>query len=72
MQMKHVDDHVDIAGHLTPCHALTTGPSPFYFNSDAVNFAALDHLINFTSKVGTHARQRCMHAVQNLSMMVTV
>ena len=50
MQADHRAEYEDIASHLTPGHALSTG-SPFYFNNDAINMAALDQLINFTEKV---------------------
>ena len=51
MKPEHADEHLHVASHVTPSHALRVGHSPFYFNDDAVNCAALDNLINFTGKV---------------------
>ena len=58
MQTDRADEHMHVAGHVTPCHALTTGHSPFYFNSDAINYAALDHLISFTKTVSDECREK--------------
>ena len=51
MQSSRADEHANITSQVTPGHALSGGHLPFYFNKDAVNFAALDYLINFTGKV---------------------
>ena len=51
MQSDREDEHMDIASHVTPGLALSAGDQPFYLNTGAVNYAALDHLVHFTSKV---------------------
>lgn len=50
MQSDREDEHTDIASHVTPGLALSAGDQPFYLSVDAVNYAALDHLVHFTSK----------------------
>ena len=51
MQADHVDEHEQLASHVTPSHALSSGQSPFFLSRDALNFAALDYLIGLTGKV---------------------
>ena len=51
MQADHAAEYKSIASHVSPGHALSMRPLPFYFNNDAVNMAALDYLISFMEKV---------------------
>ena len=55
MQAAHVDEHEQLASHVTPGHALSVGQPPFFLSRDAVNFAALDYLVGLTGKVKVHA-----------------
>ena len=42
------------ASYMLPRHALySSSTDPFYFTPNALHFAALDNLIDFTSKVGS-------------------
>ena len=50
MQAENSADFKDIASHMTPGHALSSD-TPYFFNNDAINMAALDNLIHFTEKV---------------------
>ena len=40
-----------IASHILPGYILSSPSPPFYLGPQAVNYAALDYLIDFTSKV---------------------
>ena len=51
MQLAHIDEHEQLASHVTPGHALSIGQAPFFLSRDAVNFAALDYLVGLTGKV---------------------
>ena len=51
MQSAHIDEHEQLASHVTPGHALSSGQPPFFLSSDAVNFATLDYLVGLTGKV---------------------
>ena len=59
MQPEHSDEHVHIVSYVTPGHALSMGHPPFYFGPDAINFAALDSLVNFTGKVAMKYPLHC-------------
>ena len=52
MQPAQSDEHAHIASHVTPGHALTNSHPPFFLNPEALNFAALDYLTDFITKVG--------------------
>ncbi len=52
MQVAHIDEHEQLASHVSPGHALSIEQSPFFLSRDAVNFAALDCLVGLTGKVG--------------------
>ena len=51
MQVAHIDEHEQLASHVTPGHALSFGQAPFFLSRDAVNFAALDYLVGLAGKV---------------------
>ena len=51
MQLAHIDEHEQLASHVTPGHALSVGQPLFFLSRDAVNFAALDYLVGLTGKV---------------------
>ena len=51
MQAAHVDEHAQIARHVTPGLALSSGQPPFFLSRDAINYAALDYLVGLTGKV---------------------
>ena len=51
LQPAHIDEHKQLASHVTPGHVLSSGQNPFFLSRDAVNFAALDYLVGFTGKV---------------------
>ena len=51
MQPSQSDNHALIVNHVIPGHALTTSRPPYFLNSDALNFAALDYLTDFIAKV---------------------
>ena len=51
MQADRVDEHTHIASHVTPGHALLNGVPQFLFSQDALNYAALDQLVGFTTNV---------------------
>ena len=51
MQLAHIDEHEQLASHVTPGHALSVGQPPFFLSRDAVNFASLDYLVGLTGKV---------------------
>ena len=52
MQPAQSDEHIHIASHVTPGHALTSSHPPFFLNPEALNFAALNYLTDFIAKVG--------------------
>lgn len=51
MQLAHIDEHEQLASHVTPGHALSVGQPPFFLSRDAINFASLDYLVGLTGKV---------------------
>ena len=51
MQSAHIDEHEQLASHVSPGHALSIGLPPFFLSRDAVNFAALDYLVGLTGMV---------------------
>ena len=55
MQPGNTEEFSRTASHLLPGHSLfSSSLDPFYFSPNAVHFAALDTLIDFTSKVCVH------------------
>ena len=55
MQPGNTEEFSRTASHLLPGHSLfSSSLDPFYFSPNAVHFAALDTLIDFTSKVSVH------------------
>ncbi len=51
MQPRHTDECDHIASLVLPGHAVAACYHQFYLNANALNFAMLDNLVNFTGKV---------------------
>lgn len=52
LQPANMVEFTHMASHLLPGHALfSSSLHPFYFSPNAVHFAALDSLADFTNKV---------------------
>ena len=51
MKREHEDEHMDVASHFSPALALSVRHRPYFLNPDSLNYAMLDYLTQFTSKV---------------------
>lgn len=69
MLAAHKAEHMDIATHVCPGHAITSSDPPYHLNLDALNFAALDLLVGFTGKV-SELTFVCIVLALNLEMGV--
>lgn len=68
MQLKHKDEHNHIASFVLPSRAVAACHHPFYMNPDALNFAMLDCLVNFTGKV----HQQRAYRIEMLAILCAV
>jgi len=68
MSREHEDEHTDVASHICPGLSLSVAKQPiqppYFLNSDALNYAMLDHLTHFTSTV----RECTVHTYNHTSL----
>ncbi len=58
MRSEHEDELEDVASHLCPGFTLAIRQQPYFLNVDALNYAMIDHLTEFSSKV--REREACL------------